>query len=106
MFASDLAEAHAVELAAMPFLERFTPSRAWPNPQFDVHDCDLWWQWEKYDRPAGVEVKYDRLALTTGNIAIEHRSIGKSSCELRVCRLPFQEYVLADWDGRPAESYT
>ncbi len=84
MWQADLAEAHAVELAAIPFLERFTPSRAWPNPEFEKFDCDLWWQWNTHDHAAGVEVKYDRLAPTTGNVAVEHRSIGKSTCEFAV----------------------
>jgi hypothetical protein len=66
-------------LAAIPVLERARPgSRAWPVP-FDQYDFDLFWKWPDYNEPFGVEVKNDRLAERTGRIAIEHRSIGKST---------------------------
>jgi hypothetical protein len=99
MFSADLAEAHAVELSVIPHLERFTPSRAWPNNLPFKYHCDLWWQWDGFDYPSGVEVKYDRLVPTTGNIAVEHRSIGKSSCHFAVYHFKNTFWLLGY--GRP-----
>ena len=79
MFQEDLEQAHAVELAAIPVLEKHIPgSRAWPVP-FYHYDFDLLWQWPDYPEAFGVECKFDRLALQTHRVAIEHRSIGKST---------------------------
>lgn len=79
MFQQDLEQAHQIELSAIPVLQRTRPgSRAWPVP-YNEYDFDLMWQWPNYPEPFGIEVKKDRLAERTGNVVVEHRSIGQST---------------------------
>src|SRR5438309_336478 len=80
LFQQDLEIAHKVERAVIPHLTRFMPgSEAWVN-RLSPFICDLWWKWPG-DKPCKVEVKFDRMASRTGNIALEHRSLLKSTSQ-------------------------